>query len=258
MPDEDDLRGMYGEGYAAGFTRDPNIDDPKEPERVLEWLGRLGGGTFLDYGCGDGALLARVSGLGWRLLGVEFDARVAEAAGGRSGAVVVADSSLLLEPERPPADVVYLGDVIEHLTDLDRQFPRVLGLLKPGGWLIAQGPLEASPNLFTWALRQARSWRRSPVEAPPYHVLLATAGGQRLLFSRHGLEEVEYTLTEVAWPAPSRLSLADLSRPRAVVLFALRKLSQGLSRVRRGRLGNRYFYVGRKPASGRDKGGGAA
>src|SRR6185503_14816261 len=79
----------------------------------------------------------------------------------------------------PPADVLHIGDVIEHLTLLDKQFPAVLELIKPGGLLLAQGPLENNSSLFTSALafaRRVRANRRT--EMAPYHVLLATSQGQ--------------------------------------------------------------------------------
>ena len=159
----------------------------------------------------------------------------------------MSDPDDLLASGEAPADALHLGDVIEHLTDLDRQMPAILRLLKPEGVLIAQGPLEANANLFTWVLRLARGVRgRKPPEMAPYHVLLATARGQRALFRRSGLEELEYRLREVSWPAPGVLTAADWRRPRALGLFALRRLSAGISALAPRNLGNRYFYAGRK------------
>jgi 2-polyprenyl-3-methyl-5-hydroxy-6-metoxy-1,4-benzoquinol methylase len=80
----------------------------------------------------------------------------------------------------PQADVVHVGDVIEHLTQLDTQFPEIPGLIKPGGLLLAQGPLENNASLFTFALSSARKLRPARrTEMAPYHVLLATSQGQR-------------------------------------------------------------------------------
>lgn len=61
---------------------------------------------------------------------------------------------MLFDPTgEPVVDVLHLGDMIEHLTDLEHQFPEILRLIKPGGYLLAQGPLEAGPNLFTSVLK---------------------------------------------------------------------------------------------------------
>ncbi len=249
MPGDETLAQMYGTGYSESFTVDPNVDDPKEPCRTLKWLARSGGGTFIDYGCGDGTLLVETDKLGWRPYGVEFDPEVARRAEEKTGLKVFSDPSALLNEAGGPADVLHLGDVIEHLTALDRQMPEILGLLKPGGILLAQGPLEGNPNVFLMFLRLSRPMKkRRRYEMAPYHVLLATAAGQRTFFRRFGLEELEYSIHEVSWPAPTRISAADLARPRVLGLFAARRLSQWVSRLLPGKLGNRYYYAGRRKA----------
>lgn len=244
MPDEETLSRMYGPDYATSFQEDPGIDDPKEAMRVVKWLrARAGTGTFLDYGCGTGALLNEAAKLNWRAVGVEFDDEVAKAVEQRTGARVVSNP---LELADGVADVLHLGDVIEHLTEVNRLMPEILRLVKPGGLLLAQGPLENNATLFTMMLRLVKSVRGAkPAEMAPYHVMLATAPGQKRLFERFGLETLEFTVREVAWPAPNRLSLSDLKRPRAVGLFAVRRLSQAVSAIRPNQWGNRYFYAGR-------------
>ena len=249
MPSDETLAQMYGMGYSESFIVDPNVDDPKEPYRTIEWLSRIGKGTFIDYGCGDGSLLGEAAKLGWRPYGVELDPEVARRSEGKTGLKVFSDPSALLNEAGSPGDVLHLGDVIEHLTALDRQMPEILDLLKPGGLLLAQGPLEGNPNLFLSMLRLSRSMRkRKRYEMAPYHVLLATAAGQRTFFRRFGLEELEYSIHEVSWPAPSRLSAADFARPRVLGLFAAGRLSQWVSRLFPGKLGNRYYYAGRRKA----------
>jgi SAM-dependent methyltransferase len=243
MPDVSDLASMYGESY--GNVSGPEAADSKEPEWVLAWLERLSPGVFMDYGCGDGELLAGANERGWEVLGVELMAEVVERTKKRTGLPIVTAGEAL---EAQLADVLHVGDVLEHLTDLDREMPRILSLIQPGGLLLAQGPLEANGNLYTWTLRMARALkRRAPVDMPPFHVVLATAEGQWALFRRFGLAAVEKRVSEVSWPAPSRLSATDLVRPRQVGLFSLRLASRGLSRLRSDRWGNRYRYAGRTP-----------
>jgi SAM-dependent methyltransferase len=244
MPDEATLALMYGPEYGTSFAADPAIDDPKEPRSVVRWLERSERGTFLDYGCGSGALLVQAARLGWEVVGVEFDDEVVRRVGEATGARVLSVTEAAAI-KRPMADVLHLGDVIEHLTELNRQMPEILGLLKQGGVLLAQGPLEANANLFTSALRLARRIRPRRTEMAPYHVLLATARGQRSFFQRFGLEPIEFSLREVCWPAPARVAPRDLLRPRAIGLFLARRLSQAVSTLRPGHWGNRYFFAGR-------------
>jgi SAM-dependent methyltransferase len=254
MPGDEVVARMYGPDYVQGGGEGPGdapagpaCESPKETARVLEWLRGREPGTFIDYGCRDGALLAEAARLGWCAVGVELDEAVAAETSARTGLPVVTPSDALLTDH--VADAVHLGDVIEHLTKVNEQMPEVLRLVRPGGALLAQGPLEANASLFTAALRLWRSLRRArTVEMIPYHVMLATRAGQRRLFERFGLREVEFALSEVTWPAPDRCSLADLRRPRALGLFALRRCSQAASALSPRAWGNRYFYVGIKGA----------
>ena len=244
MPGPDVLKAMYGPEYETSFDDGDGTQDPKEPSRVIELLEKTPKGVFLDYGCGGGDLLVEAGSRGWSILGIEFDESRARATAERTGLKCVArdDDSVGVRC----ADVVHVGDVIEHLVDVDSEMERILRLLKPGGLLVAQGPLEANANLFNSALNLKKLvWRHSITKMPPYHVLLATAEGQRALFRRFGLEEIEFLMREVSWPAPHELKLEHLRRPRHLVLYVLRKLSQALSRLRPNRLGNRYFYAGR-------------
>ena len=243
MPDAATLAAMYGPDYTQEGGA-AHLEDPKEPQRVIGWLKQLTPGTFVDYGCGGGELLAEAQRAGWQVAGVEFSERVARAVQERTGVRVFTNP--FVHEDFPKADVLHLGDVIEHLTRLDDQMPQILSLIKTGGLIIAQGPLEANASLFTFMLANARRLRSTRSEMPPYHVLLATSKGQREFFRRFRLEEIEYTLREVAWPAPGKLMLGDLTNPRTVGLFALRRASQTLSSLRPNVWGNRYFYVGRK------------
>lgn len=249
MPDASDLAAMYGTSYGHDERNDPahGVSDPKEPGWVLECLNRLEPGSFVDYGCAGGELLVEAAALGWKVIGVELTEEVATRTAAATGLPVLEAEDAL--EHGFCADVLHLGDVLEHLTDLDREMPRILSLLRQGGLLLAQGPLEANGNLFTWTLRLARSLkgRRTlkMAEMAPYHVLLATAEGQWALFRRFGLTAIEERVTEVSWPAPERLSLRELLEPKRVSLFTLRLASRALSRLRPDRWGNRYRYAGR-------------
>ena len=246
MPDGETLSQMYGTDYGVSFVGEAPDDGSRDERRIIELLKELKKGVFVDYGCGAGSVLAEAAKLNWRAVGVEFDEEVA-AEVERSTGVEVLTLSQSEALDRLHADILHLGDVIEHLTETNRQMPEIVKLIRPGGLLVAQGPLEANLNLFTLMVRLARSlrrWRRT--EMAPYHVLLATAKGQRLLFQRLGLKEMEYIIKEVAWPAPSRLSLSDIRRPRSLGLYLLRLASQTISRLGFAQMGNRYFYLGQR------------
>lgn len=246
MPDAQTLAQMYGPEYESCFASELVVEDNKDRDRVVEWLKKVGTGIFIDYGCGTGELLVEAARVGLEAIGVEFEEDVAKSVEARTGVRVVSSSRVnSLDGKR--ADILHLGDVIEHLTELNRQMPQILELVRPGGLLIAQGPLEANMNVFVSVVRLARTLRRKQVvEMAPYHVLLATAKGQRDFFYRFGLREMEFSVSEVAWPAPDKLSISALGDLRLVALFMIRRFSQSVSALWPDRLGNRYFYVGQR------------
>jgi len=233
MPDTETLLAMYGTSY---------FEDGSSPERFNWIIPKLNGGhTFLDYGCGAGDLLALVSEHGYRPIGIEFNPDTIKRLQGRY-------PFQFLSPDEStePADYLHLGDVIEHLTDINTQLPAILSRLKPGGVLIASNPLEANSNLFATAIKLSRKVRGGgPVDGVPYHVTLATTKGQKSLFKRMGLKQVLFEVEEICFPAPYSLSEAKGLKPLS--LYALRKASQAVSRVSGiQRSGNRYRYIGEK------------
>ena len=244
MPDAEALARMYGPGYSSA-AEDAGVEDPKQPERLLTALKRRAPGRFVDFGCGTGSLLRESRRLGWTAVGVEFEAEVVRKVAAETGSTVLHGIDALRSFPTMPADVIHLGDVVEHLTAADGVLRELVNLIAPGGWLVAQGPLEAGPCLYSTTLNVARRLRATrPVEMPPYHVLQATVEGQLALFERVGLRTLDYVVTEVAWPAPSSPSWNVLRQPRSLALYALRKVSQAASALSGGRFGNRYFYIG--------------
>jgi SAM-dependent methyltransferase len=245
MPDEEALSEMYGTDYQQFLSAEHYHSGEIGLRDVTRYLKDRHKGVFLDYACGAGRLLGEVSKLGWDAVGYEYDSNLAKRYSEKCGLKIVASMSELGEGFL--ADVVHLGDVLEHLTDINEQFPAILDLLRKGGLLIAQGPLEANRNLFFRAIELNRKWKgRQVSRTPPYHVSLASTLGQRRLFQRFGLEEMEFRVYETAHPAPERISAADFRRPRSIALFLLRKLSQATSRISDAKVGNRYFFAGRK------------
>jgi len=243
MPDDEVLAAMYGSEYGALTSADYDVDSPRDTEAVLGFLNDHKPGTILDFGCGQGDLIRAIQrDTAWKPTGVEWDPGVSASVQARTGARVFTYADLVAG-RVPLVDAVHLGDVIEHLTELDRQIPLILSVVRPGGYVLAEGPLECGRALFEVVVRVTQAARAEhPVSAPPTHVLQASIAGQRGFFARHGLTERAFKVYEVDWPAPSRLRRQDLHHPRTLALYLLRRLSAPLSR--RPLWGNRYQYVG--------------
>ncbi len=244
MPDRETLAQMYGDDYGQFISLEEAHSGGEGTDNVLQHLRIFDQGTFLDYGCGGGYLLREVSKAGWRTWGTEFDRTATESLKRSHG-----DSVVVEDLDQIPSDIlfdaIHMGDVIEHLTDVNTEMTRILGRLKTGGVLIAQGPLEANFNLFLSGLRLKKLLRNTDSTMAPYHVMLATDAGQRELFSRFSLEQIAFEISEAAHPAPETIDLAGLRNVRLASLYLLRKFSQTFSPFISASAGNRYFYVGR-------------
>ena len=236
---------MYGPGYGA--ESDPyDVESPRDHAEVIAELNRRRPGRLLDFGCGDGELMELVQKeTGWSAVGVEFDPKVAARTAERTGSKVLTYTQVL-EVGEGSFDALHAGDVIEHLTALPIQMRALLGRLRPGALILAEGPLEGGPSLFEVTVQASQALRNhTPVYQPPYHVIQATASGQRRFFALHGLEERSWRVYEVDWPAPSKLHRVDLAHPRVLALRALRVASRSVAKL--SGWGNRYRYVGVLP-----------
>lgn len=240
------LRNVYGAEYLHVNQSADCPGSPKDHRWVIRALQQRPPGIFIDYGCGGGDLLVKASRIGWDARGVELNEDVADRVALSTGLIVSSDPATLAgENGEPSADVIHVGDVIEHFAHLDEELDRVLALLKPGGVLLIQGPLAAGACLFNLVFQTAGRLRTGRVtNAAPTHLIASTRLGIETLIRRRGWNPVEMKISEVAWPGPWKWE----GSPRSAALFALRRISQLVSRCAPGHLGNRYQLAAVKPS----------
>ncbi|MGH9013424.1 MAG: class I SAM-dependent methyltransferase [Acidimicrobiia bacterium] len=114
--------------------------------RVAEVVAALPPGKLLDVGCGRGAFGSFVrKQLGWEVHGVELiDDFVAEAAKRLHSAQAVAISEAPLPFPSDSFDLVFAGEIIEHLVDTDAFLAEIARVTQPGGTVIVTTPNLAS------------------------------------------------------------------------------------------------------------------
>jgi len=138
-----DYAAVYDDSYYVGQGADPMVnygfeyDHPTETIRRYDWIGieefvtalHPAPGSWLDYGCGNGALVRSVAAGGrWSIVG--FDT------GSWSSKARDDGLPILTEPElaarRGPFDVITAIEVIEHIADPVGFLTRLRSLARPG------------------------------------------------------------------------------------------------------------------------------
>jgi 2-polyprenyl-3-methyl-5-hydroxy-6-metoxy-1,4-benzoquinol methylase len=122
------------------------------------------GERLLDYGCGDGTLLAEVADLFPDAVGADPDAAQIEDCRRRfSGTISFATMPELGDAAHDRAyDVVTCMEVLEHCLDydLEKAIRELYRLVAPGGTVIISVPIEIGPALLgKHVMRTLAGWR---------------------------------------------------------------------------------------------------
>lgn len=119
-------------------------------------VGLQEGWNAIDCGCGPIgglAVMAEMAGLAGRVVGVDFNeatvqrARTVVSALELGNVEVIAGDLHELDPEAlgGPFDLAFTRLFLMHQVDPLRTLRRIAGLLRPGGWLVAQEALRSPP-----------------------------------------------------------------------------------------------------------------
>jgi len=115
---------------------------------ITNKINRRGRKKILDIGCGDGSFIIKFKKY-CELFGVDISSKankIAKEAGVDAYKVDVSCEKLPFEDES--FDIVYMGDVIEHLLNPDFAINEVARVIKSNGFLVL-----STPNLASWLNR---------------------------------------------------------------------------------------------------------
>ena len=135
-------------------------------ETALRLAKKIGGKKILDYGCGDGTLLALLesSDLAFEeAVGAELTNEMAVDCKQRLGTPRV-DFCQIAELDtsrfRERYDVVFCLEVLEHVIELEPVLNVLYAVLAPGGTLVISVPVETGlPLVVKQSLRRVAGWR---------------------------------------------------------------------------------------------------
>ncbi len=140
------------------------------PLEVLAGLVELDGRDVVDVGCGDGALVRRLAGLGARVTGVEVSAEAvarARAHPAVAGERYVEGTGQALGLPGASADVVVFMQSLHHVPAdaMDAALAEAARVVRPGGAVYVQEPLPEGPFFALVALVDDETTVRAQAQA---------------------------------------------------------------------------------------------
>lgn len=198
--------------------------------------------TLLDVGCAAGWLVKHAGERGWSARGVELSPAAVATARAHGLDVIEGD----LVSARLPAgsfDLIYMGDVLEHVPDCRAVMDEVARLLKPGGCLYLRGPITTHSLGRSLALALWRAIGKTQVlREPPYHLWEFTPRPLARLARAAGLEVVRIRQSKIP-PGRARGEKSALQRAALVLIDSVNVPITALLNVR----GDRIVMAARRP-----------
>lgn len=191
--------------YYEDYWSDPNggapLSDPTTPWRIQALRSVLPQGqpAVLDVGCGDGCILRALSPRVGRAVGVDISEAALEVARSSSGAdieFVQGDAEEGLPFDSDSFDVVFSGDVIEHLFDSASFLREMHRVLKPNGVLALTTPYHG----LIKSLVICSFYFDKHFDPRSAHVRFFTVRSLRDLLSKCGFEQTCAKLFGRHWP----------------------------------------------------------
>ncbi len=180
QPTPEELAALYSKEYFAGDFRcghagsyfDEKTQASLQDETLITRIKQLKpAGRFLEVGCAGGAFLNAARNAGYDVKGVEFSEVAAQLAREKFGLdVFTGDVAEAKFPDNT-FDVVFMGDVLEHLPDPVATCREVHRIMAPGGLFVIECPMQTN-TLFSRGgfFLYGMIGKKATVHLPPYHL----------------------------------------------------------------------------------------
>ena len=201
-----------------------------------------GAGRLLEVGSASGWLLKHAAERGWSATGLELSH---DAVVHARGLGLEVHEGTLESVELPAAsfDLVYMGDVLEHVPDCRDAAARVARLLAPGGHFIVRGPITTHSIARRLGLTLYGALGRTIVlREPPYHLWEFTPASLSRLLRAVGLDVVRLEQSKIP---PGRAHGAKSAAQR-FAMAVIDAVNVPLTR-RFNAFGDRAVVVARRP-----------
>jgi SAM-dependent methyltransferase len=198
----EELKLLYSDEYFLHDGADFGAHSPSDYEsaaikgsvkfpEILGWIRRYKpSGEFFEIGCGMGYFLEYARKNGYTVSGIEYADLGVRTCQTKFGLDVQCGSieELGLQPDR--YDVMFMGDVLEHLIQPLDMLRKVHSMLKPSGVLAAEVPSMFNSVTGRLAVAGMRVLgTRKKMAMPPYHVNEFTPKTLRSMIERAGFRQ---------------------------------------------------------------------
>jgi SAM-dependent methyltransferase len=194
---------MYSEDYFTGSDADHGAHSTTDYEtaaiegsvkfpEILGWIQKYKSrGDFFEIGCGMGYFLDYARRQGFTVSGLEYSEFAAAKAREEFHLDVRCGSLDTIAPLPEAYDVVFLGDVLEHMVDPLRELGRIRELIRPGGIVAIEVPSQFNAIVGRLAVATYRlAGKQRDMRLPPYHVNEFTPSTIRKMLTAAGFENV--------------------------------------------------------------------
>jgi SAM-dependent methyltransferase len=213
QPDAGQIRRMYSREYFNGDFRCGHEGGYFDEQTLVKLSGNgiiaeikkiKPTGRMLEIGCAGGALLNSARAAGFEVRGVEMSPEAAAFARDRFDLDVFAGDLRDAQFASGRFDVVYMGDVIEHLPDPVAVIAEIARVLSGGGLLVVACPTQTNTlfsrfGFFVYGL----IGKRATVRMPPYHLFEYRPASMSGLMHRCGFSIVRM---DVAMLSPEAIA----------------------------------------------------
>lgn len=179
------LAGLYGADYDV-FREDETDRWARAVQQyvihLLKWE-TTAYRRLLDVGCALGHLGELARHRGWRVVGLDLSAHATSRAAVQFGLDVRCGTLRQHLDTLPPFEVVFLGDVIEHVAHPAETLCEVRKVLTPGGVVCVDTP--------NWASRWRRWGRSHWLGLNRFHINLFDAASLSALLASAGFDDVQ-------------------------------------------------------------------
>ena len=197
QPTSDELKQLYSAEYFEGgdfrcghegsaFAQE-TLDHLVSEHTLDEIQALMPNGKLLEVGCASGAFLNAARKRGYDVEGVELSEDASRIAREKFGIQVFQGDLLDARFDNGAFDVVYMGDVIEHLPDPLATLAELHRIIRPGGLLALELPSQTHTLFSRLGFFVYRILGRSTaVSLPPYHLFEYRPGSLRYLLEHSG------------------------------------------------------------------------